>query len=531
MDQITAEIEQLTDINTTSTGIFSQIQKSVIDFNQSPQNQDDFITNLTEFEQNLKLSPEFQQIINSNDDEACDSSFNSTLTASEIENDLDMDIEDFADTEKIFDDEDALSELFKLTEGIPMFDELLEKELGTTDLGQEQQIPQMTQYQVLKTIQHQIPHTTQYQVPKTTKHQIPNRTQYQNQYSGSFICTLCQKDFTAMTSLTRHYKTQKHQRMEARMNGHPQVQESVYNTVQTQNYSSIQQQFYQPKASNVGQRRDIFLNKTRDSRNIVADQNRMNSGRKIQILEEFVNTGVGGSFEQVFRHAEPSLVQQLTEAAPMLSSPSVTKTSIENSVKILSKLNTETSSEQEVKADSPTRKQNNMKQLTLMDMAFRKPATKSAEPKFNIEAEDILDSFTPELGSDYIEIIPDDIISIDQEDEQPLYEIVISADAGFTVNKLEVPKSSTQHQSGLAKVMGQKRQRRIKKDISSSYNGHQCNVCQRPFATQSNLRRHEHLHGLKKLHQCKNCGKEFMQNEYLKKHMVTHGTTGSVKVQ
>jgi uncharacterized C2H2 Zn-finger protein len=49
-----------------------------------------------------------------------------------------------------------------------------------------------------------------------------------------------------------------------------------------------------------------------------------------------------------------------------------------------------------------------------------------------------------------------------------------------------------------------------------------CHLCPKVFASNSNLRRHENLHGRGKIQRCPVCGKTFMQKEYLKKHLVVH---------
>ncbi|KAL7012257.1 hypothetical protein ACKWTF_014720 [Chironomus riparius] len=536
MKNINSEIKQNMP---ESFGIFSQIQQSVNNFTQAYQQPEaNFMSNLTAFDQNVKYSPE--------DEEACNLSFDSTLSATEIENDLDdMDIEDFGEAEQLFEDAADFSELLtELTEEFPALDELLNVELGATDLT-------ITEQQ----FQHQNSH---FFIPEVAKQEVIRQAESNAVFKSEFACSICDKDFTAYSSLTRHYKTQKHQRMEAKFQEQGASNLS-FNSVQTQNFSSNQQvqkpvinfvqhpSIYQCKASNVEQNRINYINKIRESRNKTMDQNRMMSATPEKLFMTVEPTKVPGSFKQVNRLQEMLQEVPTYQATPKASS-NATKTAIENSIKILSKLNTENSSKSTELTESSPKKQNSLKQLTLRDMAFNKPATTQkqlpieatteAESQSIIEDQndfgfDVQDlaSFNPELElvsnnteSELAKYIQEDIVQFDLEsqDEQPLYQIIITEDAHFTVNKLNVPETT---KTGLAKKMTQKRQQRIQEDINStSLTGYKCGFgsCTRSFSTQSNLRRHEHLHGSKKLHKCQVCGKEFMQKEYLKKHMVTH---------
>ncbi|CAG9810703.1 unnamed protein product [Chironomus riparius] len=559
MKNINSEIKQNSTNMSESLGIFSQIQHSVNNFTQAYQQpEDNFMSNLTAFDQNVKYSPE--------DEEACNLSFDSTLSATEIENDLDdMEIEDFGEAEQLFEDAADFSELLtELTEEFPALDELLNAELGATDLTITEQFQ----------LQNSQPF-----IPEVAKQEVIRQAESNTVFKSEFACSICDKDFTAYSSLTRHYKTQKHQRMEAKFQeqGAPNLSSSV----QTQNFSSNQQvqmpvinfvqhpSIYQCKASNAEQNRINYINKIRESRNKTMDQNRMMSAtpeklfmivepnkvpkpeecvQRVQILDEFASFGYGGSFKQVNRLQEMLQEVPTYQATPKASS-NATKTAIENSIKILSKLNTENSSKSPELTESSPKKQNSLKQLTLRDMAFNKPATTQkqlpieatteAESQsiiedqndFVFDVQDLMASFNPELElvsnnteSELAKYIQEDIVQLDLEsqDEQPLYQIIITEDAHFTVNKLNVPETT---KTGLAKKMTRKRQQRIQEDINStSLTGYKCGFgsCTRSFSTQSNLRRHEHLHGSKKLHKCQVCGKEFMQKEYLKKHMVTH---------
>jgi len=626
MEYIKVETQQNTQTTSGAVGVFSKINQ----YDQSKQDLEEVLSNgnflidLTEFKQNLKYSEEFEQIFNSNNEEAYDHSFESTLSAAEIEKD--MDIEDFNDIEQFFHDEnpDQFSQLLKSTEKFPV-------SIQRATIIDQQFVPEF-QHPVMKPAF----------IPVPVK--IPIMNENQEVIREEFECITCKKTYTALSSLTRHYKTQKHQRMEATKNGpvnYQGVQNFNFNLSQSQyqpaqipiinqasstiqmnqpkyqpaqipiiNQVSSTIQINQPRSLNMDQTRINFIQRLRESRRQMIDQNRMNAAnqelsqstfmvvehdkvpspqeciQKVDVLEEFVN------FNQVNKNIEVSEVTQATttQTSPKSSSPSATKGAIENSMKILSKLNTETSSKsseqavtKKVSPKKPFLKQSSFKQLTLSEMTFRKPAAvqkikiepestqflavKSEDVRIesNVVESDLINKCQPESKtttqpqlkfestasaqlettsiqpepaqvnpesepSKYIQSIPEDEFQIDSEEPQffaeyqSQYEIVISSgDSIYTIKELKDPETSKQRQNNLAQLMSQKKQQRIQEDISStSIRGYQCMYCTKCFTTTSNLRRHEHLHGAKKLHQCTVCGKEFMQKEYMKKHMTTH---------